>query len=133
MEKDKKTIWIVDDSNSTRILIKNALKSSGHNILEIATADEAIEKLKTEHPDLIITDNNTNSQQNGSDVVRAAQAKGVKVIMVSATPELNNSAIESGATAFFSKTEIGYAKRLKEVVDSIVPPSASKVTAERSI
>ncbi len=131
MANDKKTILIVDDSPSTRILIKNSFKNSGHDILETATADEAIERLEKTTPDLIITDNNTNSQKDGSDVIRAAREKGIRVIMASATPELHDSALELGATAFFSKTEKGYVGKLKEEVDKIIPTASLQTAPSR--
>ena len=51
-----KKILILDDSITTRTMIKNILLNSGYLVDVVAEAEEAIIKLKMNHYDLIITD-----------------------------------------------------------------------------
>ena len=51
-----KRILILDDSITTRTMIKNILLNSGYIVDVVAEAEEAIIKLKMNHYDLIITD-----------------------------------------------------------------------------
>ena len=51
-----KRILILDDSITTRTMIKNILLNSGYVVDVVAEAEEAVIKLKMNHYDLIITD-----------------------------------------------------------------------------
>lgn len=51
-----KKILILDDSITTRTMIKNILSSAGYMVDVVSEAEEALIKLKTNHYDLIITD-----------------------------------------------------------------------------
>ena len=51
-----KKILILDDSITTRTMIKNILLNSGFMVDVVAEAEEALVKLKMNHYDLIITD-----------------------------------------------------------------------------
>ena len=51
-----KKILVVDDSMTTRSMIKNILLNSGYNVETVVDVSEALVKLKLNHYDLIITD-----------------------------------------------------------------------------
>ena len=51
-----KKILVVDDSKTTRTMLKNILLNIGYNVEEAVDATEALLKLKTEHYDLIMSD-----------------------------------------------------------------------------
>ncbi len=53
---ENKKILVVDDSITTRTLEVSILKSHGYSVESVVCAEEAIEKLKTESFDLLITD-----------------------------------------------------------------------------
>ncbi|MCP4272418.1 MAG: response regulator [Gammaproteobacteria bacterium] len=53
---ENKKILVVDDSITTRTLEVSILKSHGYSVQSVVCAEEAIEKLKSEHFDLLITD-----------------------------------------------------------------------------
>ena len=53
-----KHILVVDDSMTTRSMIKNILANSGYNVDSAVDASEALVKLKLSHYDLVITDLN---------------------------------------------------------------------------
>ena len=50
------TILVVEDNQDNRELIVKALSVNGYNVLEAVDGEEAIEKAKTEKPDLILMD-----------------------------------------------------------------------------
>lgn len=53
-----KRILIIDDSNTTRTMIKNILINSGYMVDVVSSVDDAFVKLKLNHYDLVITDLN---------------------------------------------------------------------------
>ena len=50
------TVLVVEDNQDNRELIVKALRVNGYNVIEAADGEEAIEKAKTEKPDLILMD-----------------------------------------------------------------------------
>lgn len=59
MEKDDKgakKILVVDDNRDGRELVVKVLKSKGYQILEAIDGEEALEKVFSERPDLILMD-----------------------------------------------------------------------------
>jgi two-component system chemotaxis response regulator CheY len=57
MEKKEAKILIVDDSAFMRTVLKNILENFGYsNFVEAGNGVEALEKAKTENPDLIMLD-----------------------------------------------------------------------------
>ena len=52
------TILYIEDNLDNRTLIRRVLMAEGYNVLEAGYAGEALELLKTEHPDLILMDIN---------------------------------------------------------------------------
>ncbi len=51
-----KRIMVVDDSPTDRSFVEGLLKKRGYEVLLIATGEAAIERSKTEQPDLILMD-----------------------------------------------------------------------------
>jgi CheY-like chemotaxis protein len=49
-------ILIVEDDPTDRKLMSAVLKSSGHRVLEKATAEQAFEEIKARHPEVILLD-----------------------------------------------------------------------------
>ena len=52
------TILIVDDEPQIRRVMRTTLTSHGYSVVEAASGEEALEKLRSERPDLIILDVN---------------------------------------------------------------------------
>jgi len=52
----KKSILVVDDEPDVRESVKMILEMNGFNVIEAKNADECIEKVKNEKPDLILLD-----------------------------------------------------------------------------
>jgi twitching motility two-component system response regulator PilH len=51
-----KKIMVVDDSPTERAYLENLLKKKGFEVLLVDSGEAAIEKSKTDHPDLILMD-----------------------------------------------------------------------------
>ena len=49
-------IWVADDDNAIRVVLEESLSSSGFDITTFSSGDDLVERLKTEQPDLILTD-----------------------------------------------------------------------------
>lgn len=50
------TVLVVEDSEINRLLFHDVLEEGGYQVIEAASAPEAIEKARQEHPDLILMD-----------------------------------------------------------------------------
>lgn len=78
-------IMTVDDSKAVRLTIALALKQAGHGVVEASSGEDALEKLKTEKVDLIISDFNMPGM-DGSQLVRLIKANpdfnAIPVIML---------------------------------------------------
>lgn len=51
-----KTVLIVEDYADTRTLMKYLLEGYGYQVIEAADGQEAVDKVKQQHPDLILMD-----------------------------------------------------------------------------
>jgi CheY-like chemotaxis protein len=53
---EKKTILVVDDEESVRLLCREVLREEGYKVIEARDGAEAVRKVKQEKPDLVILD-----------------------------------------------------------------------------
>lgn len=110
MPADKKMrILVVDDFNTMRRIVKNILKQLGfENVGEAENGQEALEVLKKEKFDFVITDWNM-PVMNGLDLLKAIKAdaalKDIPVMMVTAEAQQQNivEAVKSGASNYIVK------------------------------
>lgn len=65
-----KTILVVDDSSSVRIVLKAALMGAGYNVIEASDGKDAISRLSGQKVHLIISDVNM-PNMNGIEMVKA--------------------------------------------------------------
>ncbi|HEY0191470.1 MAG TPA: response regulator, partial [Kofleriaceae bacterium] len=49
-------IMVVEDNAATRRMVKNALVRSGHEVIEAADGETALELMRTEHPRVVLQD-----------------------------------------------------------------------------
>ena len=49
-------IWVADDDDAIRMVLEESLNSAGFDVTLFCDADSLIENLKTDKPDLVITD-----------------------------------------------------------------------------
>jgi two-component system chemotaxis response regulator CheY len=110
MPADKKMrILVVDDFNTMRRIVKNILKQLGfENVGEAENGQEALEVLKKEKFDFVITDWNM-PVMTGLDLLKAIKAdaalKDLPVMMVTAEAQQQNivEAIKTGASNYIVK------------------------------
>jgi two-component system, chemotaxis family, chemotaxis protein CheY len=102
------SILLVDDSESLRLIIAQALKAEGYQCLEAEDGVSALDVLQANSVDLIISDINM-PNMNGIDLVshvrKSPDNKFTPIIML--TTETNQEqkllAKKAGATAWISK------------------------------
>ncbi len=101
---DNKAILIVDDEEIIREFLSEVLED--YDITVACDGDEAIEKIKNKHFDLVITDLRM-PKVPGEEVVKAAreQSEDTRVIVISGYSSLYtvSQSVNNGACAFLSK------------------------------
>lgn len=92
-----KNILLVDDDPVIRMLVFDCLSAFGHRVEQASCGQECLESLKEEIPQVIILDL-IMPDLNGLEVlakIRSNDAyKGVPVILLSADPDIEMTAIE---------------------------------------
>jgi twitching motility two-component system response regulator PilH len=79
------TILIVDDSATERAYCRKALAGLGHNIVELASGDECLAKVKDIRPDLIFLDvvmPGRNGYQTCRTLKRDSDTDSIPVVML---------------------------------------------------
>ena len=104
-----KTVLIVDDERTIRDVMKKILSFKGYKTIEACNADEAIEMVNKEKPEIILMDYNMPGERNGLDAVSIIRNNNFdsteKIIVMSGSAEdgLEAKALNLGANAFFRK------------------------------
>lgn len=84
---DKKTILIAEDESHIQKMIENRLKSKGYKVVSTSDGSEALAKIPTVRPDLIILDL-TMPKKNGYQVCNELRAQktydSIPIIILSA-------------------------------------------------
>lgn len=101
-------IVIVDDDPQVRKLLRTLLKSRGYGVEEFGTAEQALERIRTDPPDLVFLDLQLPDQSGHSvlEKIRANPAtRLLPVVMLTgfATSEQKVRAYELGVTDFLAK------------------------------
>jgi len=96
-------ILVVDDSGGMRDLVRRVVSSSGsgdHEFIEAANGVEALKKVLTEHPNLVISDWYM-PEMSGLALLRAIRANGAQVhfgiVTADSSVEIENTAASAGA------------------------------------
>jgi CheY-like chemotaxis protein len=120
------TVLVVDDDPNIRRMIVAALKRDGYDFLEAPNGRDALDSMKSEHPDVVVLDLMM-PVLSGWDVLRERaddpDLKQIPVIIISANrdPEVA-TAVAQGICAFLPKPfDIG---ALSALVRSCIPPNA---------
>ncbi len=116
-------ILAVDDFSTMRRIVRNILRQLGYsNILEADDGTSALEQLKHDKVDFIITDWNM-PNMSGLDLLKAIRAdsnlKDIPVLLVTAEALKENvvAAVQAGVNGYIVKPFT--AETLKEKIDSI--------------
>lgn len=76
------TILIVDDEPQIRRVMLTTLASHGYSVVEAASGEEALEKIRTERPDLIILDVNMPGMSGLETCAEIRTSSDVPIIML---------------------------------------------------
>lgn len=115
-------VLTVDDAKAVRQMVRFTLEGEGYDVIEAENGQEALDQLKSNSPNLIITDLNM-PVMNGFDFIRNVRASGthagVPIVMLSteSQPEKKAEGKAAGATGWIDKpfneaTLIAVAKKL---------------------
>jgi two-component system chemotaxis sensor kinase CheA len=113
-------ILVVDDSSTTRQLEKNVLESAGYRVQVAVDGVEALEKIKTEKPNLVISDVEM-PRMSGFEMLKAIRAnletRDLPVIIVSSLYTAGDQATGRalGAAAYLVKREFDQRELLETV------------------
>lgn len=103
-----RTILVVDDQEELRLLISLSLQSLGR-IVQAADAEQALARLASDRPELVVLDNWLGPGANGLDVCAALRrdpaTATTKVILLSACGQQSDIAagLEAGADLYVVK------------------------------
>lgn len=103
-----KNIFITEDDESIRALIKVALEGYNHNVYDFETAEDALEKMKTVKPDLAIFDLMLPGMQGTEAVKKLRESNKFKklpiIILTAKDNEIDKIiGLDSGADDYVTK------------------------------
>lgn len=117
---NRKTILVVEDSITSRTLLKSILESSGFAVKTAIDGAEAFALLKTEHFDLVVSDIDM-PRMNGIDLTEKIRADSelsdLPVVLVTAleSREDRERGIEAGAGAYVVKSKFDNANLIQTI------------------
>ncbi|MGA1865412.1 MAG: response regulator [bacterium] len=99
-------VLIIEDMYEIRMMMRSFLSRKGHNVTDAKDGDEALQLIKEDLPDIIITDM-LMPGKNGFDTIKEIQKNGLDlpVILISGynDPISQNRALELGITKILTK------------------------------
>ena len=119
-EAKRKSILVVEDSITSRILLKNILESAGYDVKTAVDGIDAITTLKTEHFDLVVSDIEM-PRMNGFDLTSKIRSDKklaeLPVVLVTALEarEDRERGIDVGANAYIVKSSFNQSNLLEVV------------------
>jgi two-component system KDP operon response regulator KdpE len=136
------TILIVDDEPQIRRVLLTTLTSEGYSVVEAKSGEEALEKLRTERPDLVLLDTNMPGMSGLETCSEIRRTSDVSIIMVTVrnTERDKVKALDAGADDYVVKpfgteelmARIRAALRRSGPVDSLPPFASSDLTIDFS-
>jgi two-component system chemotaxis response regulator CheY len=118
-------ILVVDDSRAMRRIVSRAIRQAGftgHEIIEAENGEQGLEMVRSERPDLILSDWHM-PEMNGIEFLRSLNAEGIEVpfgfISSDNTDEMVAAAGEAGAVFLLAKPFT--TEDMAEVLETVVP------------
>ncbi len=100
-------ILVVEDEHAIRLALKGLLRREGHDVSLADDGDMAVEKIREEDFDLVITDLALGRGKSGMDVLRAAKEErpetGVVMITAHGSEKIAVEAMKAGADDYVPK------------------------------
>jgi CheY-like chemotaxis protein len=119
------TVLVCDDEPVLRMLVRATLDAGDYTMLEARDGDEALERTRAEHPDLILLDMMMPGR-SGSDVLRALRADQATaetpVIMLTARAQVSDREAMDLAGANHYLTKPFSPARLAALVEHVLRP-----------
>ncbi|HEX7176955.1 MAG TPA: response regulator [Pyrinomonadaceae bacterium] len=108
VEKDVKTVLVVEDFEDNRFMMRRLLEMSGYRVIEAVNGQEAVEKACAERPDLILMDLSLPHLDGLAATRRIRQYDGlgkVPIVAVSAhdTADFHADALAAGCNEYVTK------------------------------
>ncbi len=120
----KKKILVVEDSITSRVLLKNVLEGAGYEVITAINGAQAWEILQKEKFDLIVSDVEM-PEMNGFELTRNVRKneklQSIPLILLTSlgSEEDRKKGMESGATAYFIKSSFEQ-KSLLELIEKLI-------------
>jgi two-component system alkaline phosphatase synthesis response regulator PhoP len=101
-------VLVVDDDHFTRQFIRDALEDDGYELIIATSGSEALERARTDHPDLLLLDIMM-PEIDGLDVARALRADAatrdlpIVIVTAKASPTDAEAAFAAGANDYITK------------------------------
>ncbi len=97
-------VLIIDDSGLARKMVRMTLESSKHDVVDAASAEEGLEKVDSEKPNIIVTDLNMPGM-SGIDFLKKVRPLRIPIIMLTADiqEDTKKECMANGAVAFLNK------------------------------
>ncbi len=106
MRKDPLNVWVVDDDQSLRWVLEKALRQAGMEGRGFERAEHVLEAIRTETPDVLITDVRMPGMSGIALLERLhEEAPGLPIIVITAHSDLENAvaAYQGGAFEYLPK------------------------------
>lgn len=130
-EKQNLRVLVVDDEKAIRSFLRASLSSHGYNVFESATAEEALEKSVSAHPDAIILDLGL-PDMDGIEVIKGIRKRSkMPIIILSVREEAMDkvASLDAGADDYltkpFSTREL--LARLRAVMRRLLPSNKEEI------
>lgn len=92
-----KTVLIVEDDETVRHMLGIVFNSKGYKAIEWPGSSGVDNLIARIHPDMVLTDHNLNpGEEEGLSLALRLKADGIKVMLMSADPDIGETAAASG-------------------------------------
>jgi two-component system KDP operon response regulator KdpE len=103
MHNNKKLVLLVEDEQRILRFMNIALRATGYRVLAVTTAEQALDLVLSEKPDILLLDIYLPGM-NGLEALRKLRTfSQTPVIVISARDSLGPEAMELGANEFIAK------------------------------
>jgi len=137
IEQAKAEVLVVDDYAPHADAVADVLGSVGHHTVVLYDADEAIERLKHQHFDVVVSDLMFDGDPRGLDVLSAARrhSPGTEVILITAHSSVDTcrTALKEGAFDYIEKAGAGAEEVDPDDLRTVVARAAERTAQQRVI
>ena len=114
-----KKILIIEDDPQLQQFYKDTLTAEGYTVATAFTADDGLQSVKNDKPDLILLDIMLPNGKNGFDVLellkKDEQTKSIAVIVMTNLDSEKNTALQIGAVDYIVKANAQVEDIVKKV------------------